>query len=206
VRASAANARAAGLARGALALVGALERVTDDGGERRREHDLLARELAIGTALEHEHGGGDAPAHDRHGQHRGEPLFTEAGDVLVVLVPIGDGHRHRQELLGDEARDALALAQVDAAHRIGGEAHVAAQGEDLAVACVRTSGVTHVDAHDVGGGDGRHVGAHGREHLGERLRLPGGLDEAKDAIEAAIAALVYQDRTVAFRGGGQHHL
>ena len=132
-------------------------------------------------------------AHDRHGEHRGEALLAEARDVLEVLVAIGDGHRDGQQLLGDEARDALALAQVDAAHGLGGEADVAAHGEDLPVR-PRGPRLAHVDAHDVGRRDGRDVGAHAREHLGERPRLARGLDEAEDPVEAAIGALVDQHR------------
>ena len=156
----------------------------------------------VGAALQHEHGGGDARAHDRHGEHRGEALLAEAGDVLEVLVAIGDRDRHGQQLLGDEARDALALAQMDAAHGVGGEAHVAAQGEELTVAL----GVAHVDAHDVGRRDGRDVGAHAREHLGERARLARGLDQAKDPVEAAIGALVDLHLSVPFADGVDHHL
>ena len=190
--------------RGALALVGALERVVDDRGQRRREHHLLARELVVGAALQDEHGRGDPAAHDGHGEHGGEALLAEAGDVLEVLVSVGDGDGDGQEPLGDEARDALALPQVHAAHGVGREADVAAQGEHLPVA-VRPLAVANVDAHDGRGRDERDIGAHARQHLAERARLARGLDQPEDPIQAAVGALVHLHGAVPL-GGVQHHL
>ncbi len=176
----------------ALARFGTFQGVADHRRQRRRQHHLLGGERRRPAALQNQDAGGPHATQHRHRQQRREAFLAQARDVLEVLVAVRRRDRDRAQPIGDEADDPFAHAQAYAADRLGGKADVAAHGEHW------PGGVflAHVDADDVAAGDGRHLRAHGGQHLVQAPRLARHLDEAKDSVQAAVALFVNDDRDV----------
>jgi hypothetical protein len=103
-----------------------------------------------------------------------------------VLVAVGHRDRDRTQPLRREAGDALTGAQVHAPEGLAGEPDVAAHREPDAVEVV----FADVDAGDVGAGDRRHVTAHRRQDVLERLFPLAEGDQPKDPVERAVSGVV----------------
>ncbi len=140
------------------------------------------------SPLQHEDADGSALAHERDCEEGGEVLLTQARHRLEACALGPRVGRDRPQVLGREARDALAEAEAHVAHSTRRKADVRAHDEHI----LAVGGLAQVDADHVGGDQHGHLAAQGVEQLGERSRRRGELEHAQQAGHVRVGAVDLQ--------------